>query len=225
MLSEPQLLQIKGLRDGLLITLSDAPWAAVQAALLTYIDERSEFFHGARVALNVGVHVLHVAEASTLRDELSERGISLWAIVSESGVTETTAQMLGLATRLSKPRPVADPPPAPVGGQNSALWVARTLRSGARVEYDGNVVVLGDVNPGAEVIASGSIVVWGKLRGLVHAGANGDPNAVVCALDLSPAQLRIAGEIALAPAQSSKPYPEIARLKNGKLSAEPWQSS
>lgn len=227
MSEETPLIQIKGIRDGLLITTSTSPWPAVQAALLQNVDERRSFFEGARLALDVGTHALHVAELSPLRDQLSERGLTLWAVVSESNVTETTAQMLGLATRLTKPRrPEASAPPlAPVMDANAALWLARTLRSGTRVEHTGNVVIVGDVNPGAEIIATGSILVWGRLRGLVHAGCKGDTAAVVCALDLSPSQLRIAGQIALAPAQSSKPYPEIARLHEGQLRAEPWHSS
>lgn len=103
------------------------------------------------------------------------------------------------------------------------MWVKRTVRSGVRIEYEGNVVVVGDVNPGAEVVAGGSVVVWGRLRGVVHAGAGGDTEAVVCALDLSPTQLRIATEIATTPDRRSQPVPEMARLKDGHLVAEPWQ--
>ena len=84
----------------------------------------------------------------------------------------------------------------------------------------GPVVVIGDVNPGAEIVSAGDVVVWGRLRGMVHAGANGDENAVVCALDLSPTQLRIAGKIALTPKRRGKPQPEIARLQDGQVVAE-----
>jgi septum site-determining protein MinC len=103
------------------------------------------------------------------------------------------------------------------------MWIQRTVRSGTRIEYAGNVVVLGDVNPGAEIIAGGSVVVWGRLRGVVHAGAEGDRNALVCALDLSPTQLRIANEVATTPGRESKAYPEQVLLKDGRLVAEPWQ--
>jgi septum site-determining protein MinC len=103
------------------------------------------------------------------------------------------------------------------------MWIQRTVRSGTRIEYAGNVVVLGDVNPGAEIIAGGSVVVWGRLRGVVHAGAEGDRSALVCALDLSPTQLRIADEVATAPGRDTKAYPEQVLLKDGRLVAEPWQ--
>jgi septum site-determining protein MinC len=96
------------------------------------------------------------------------------------------------------------------------------LRSGFSLQHPGHVVVIGDVNPGAEVIAGGDILVWGRLRGVVHAGAEGDEGAIVCALDLSPTQLRIAGQIAITPKRRGKPHPEVARLHEGQVVAEPW---
>lgn len=218
------LIQIKGLRDSLLVTLGDAEWDMLRNALLSQVDERRSFFQGARLALDVGHHILHVTELASLRDDLSERGLTLWAVLSEEPDTQTTAQLLGLATRLSRPQPSAyahvEEGEAEEGG---ALWVGRTLRSGTRVEFPGHVVVLGDVNPGAEVIAGGSVVVWGRLRGVVHAGAQGDRQAVVCALDLSPMQLRIADEIAVPAGPREEPRPEVASLRDGRLVAEPWQ--
>jgi septum site-determining protein MinC len=220
-MDDTSLIQIKGIRDGLLVRLGDASWSVLQAALISHIDERQAFFSGARLALDVGGQVLHVSELSALRDELSGRGVALWAVLSESPTTEKTAQNLGLATRLAKPQPA---PAAPeVAPENGAMWIHRTVRSGTRIEYAGNIVVLGDVNPGAEIIAGGSVLVWGRLRGVVHAGAEGDRNALVCALDLSPTQLRIANEVARAPGRESKAYPEQVLLKDGQLVAEPWQ--
>jgi len=135
----PSLIQIKGLRDGLLITLGDAPWPELEAAFITHIDDQPSFFQGARVTLDVGAQVLRVAELSKLRDLLSERGISLWAVLSESAITETTAQNLGLATRLGKPRPSEVHTSSEEIPENAALWVQQTLRSGQRVEYEGHV--------------------------------------------------------------------------------------
>jgi septum site-determining protein MinC len=83
-------------------------------------------------------------------------------------------------------------------------------------------VVIGDVNPGSEIIAGGNVVVWGRLRGVVHAGAKGDSAAVVCALDLSPTQLRIADQIAVSPERRGGPRPETARIREGRLVAEVW---
>ena len=149
-------------------------------------------------------------------------GWRLWAVLSESSVTQTTAQNLGLATRISKPRPQEVLASAGSLPQDAAKWVKGPLRSGAKISYEGNVVVMGDVNPGAEIVASGSVIIWGRLRGVVHAGAEGDESAVVCALELLPTQLRIAGEIAVSPKKQGKSQPEVARLKAGRLTAEPW---
>ncbi len=222
-MADSNLIQIKGLRDGLLVTLGEGGWSVLHSSLILQIDEKPDFFKGAKLALDVGNQELHVSEMTDLRDELSDREIILWAVLSQSPTTENTAQMLGLATRLSKVRPDRPVQVKPVSSEDSAMWVKRTVRSGVRLEYEGNVVVLGDVNPGAEVVAGGSIVVWGRLRGVVHAGATGDTDAVVCALDLSPTQLRIAAEIATTPERRSQSIPEMARLKDGHLIAEPWQ--
>jgi septum site-determining protein MinC len=227
MVSEKRaLIQIKGVRDGLLVTLGEGDWPELRAALFTQIVERESFFKGAKVTLDVGNQILHAAEMGSLRDKLSEKGISLWAVLSNSPTTEQTAQMLGLATRISKPRPersIHTLDTNLTSGDN-AMFVQRTLRSGFRISYQGHVVVLGDVNPGAEIVASGNILVWGRLRGQVHAGAEGNENAIVCSLDLEPTQLRIADLVATAPTKKSKPQPEMACIKNGQVVAEPWNT-
>lgn len=216
-------IRIKGVRDGLLVTFGEGEWPELQDALFKQIEERENFFAGAKMALEVGNHILHAAEMGSLRDRLSDKGVVLWAVLSNSPTTEATAQVLGLATRLSTPRPerVTRSVDANLPGE-SAVLVQRTLRSGFRVAYQGHVVVIGDVNPGAEIIASGSVVVWGRLRGVVHAGAEGNEQATVCALDMSPTQLRISELIAVAPQRKGKPQPEVARVKNGQVIAEPW---
>jgi septum site-determining protein MinC len=219
------LVQIKGIRDGLLITLAGAAWPDLVAAFIDNIESRSDFFRGGRVTLDIGSQELRVADLSALRDSLSERGVSLWAVLSESPVTERTAQNLGLATRIAKPRLVEPPAAQQQLPEDAAKWVKGPLRSGVRITYEGNVVVMGDVNSGAEIVAGGSIIVWGRLRGVVHAGAKGDETAVVCALELAPTQLRIAGEIAVSPKKQAKSHPEVARLQDGNLTAEPWQTS
>jgi septum site-determining protein MinC len=98
-------VQIKGVREGLLITLGEGEWQVLQQELMQHIADQSSFFQGAKVALDVGNQILHAAELGSLRDKLADKGVSLWAILSNSPKTEQTAQMLGLATRLSAPRP------------------------------------------------------------------------------------------------------------------------
>jgi septum site-determining protein MinC len=217
-------VQIKGIRDGLLISLGEGTWAELRAALLEQVTSQADFLRGARIALDVGNLILKAVELGQLRDALSERGLTLWAVLSNSPTTEQTAQTLGLATRLSKPRPER-----PIASRDTtlregeqAMLIKRTLRSGFSIQFPGHVIVIGDVNPGAEIIAGGDVFVWGHLRGVVHAGAEGDEKAVVCALDLSPTQLRIAGQIAIAPQRRSKPQPEMAFLQDGHVVAELW---
>lgn len=115
---------------------------------------------------------------------------------------------------------------AGTGDLQTVLW-RRTLRSGQQIAFDGNVVVLGDVNPGAEIIAGGDIIVMGALRGLAHAGAKGRSDAVVVALELQPTQLRIGhrlgrppeGEGAL-PGRRPGARLEVARLDGGQIVVE-----
>ena len=216
-------VQIKGLRDSLLVSLSDAPWEEQSAALLAQIDGQPTFFQGARLALDVGPQVLKVNEMVELRDNLSERNVSLWAVVSESPTTEKTAQLLGLATRVSKPRPEEQQgPEAREFSGEAALFVKKTLRSGTRVEFAGNVVILGDVNPGAEIVAAGSIVVWGRLRGTAAAGAKGDEDAVVCALELLPLRLQLGEQVMSMADRKDTGKPEMAVRRNGNIVVEAW---
>ncbi len=219
-------IQIKGMRDGLLVTLSGETWENQRDLLLSQIDERASFFHGARLALDIGALALGVNEMADLRDLLSERSVSLWAVLSESPKTEKSAQLLGMATRISKPRPEESRKFAVEDlGDETALFLTKTLRSGTRVEFGGHVVVLGDVNPGAEIIAEGNVIVWGRVRGMVHAGSKGNRKSIICALDLSATQLRIADQISAALKPQKNPRPEIARISaDGRLQSEPWQA-
>ncbi|GMV34776.1 MAG: hypothetical protein AMXMBFR60_26050 [Chloroflexota bacterium] len=221
--STSSIVQIKGIRDGLLATFAGASWEEQRDALAFQINERSAFFQGARLAMDVGTQVLKVNDLVELRDWLSEKNITLWAVVSESPTTENSAQLLGLATRISKPRPEEARHVLETIPDDMALFVSKTVRSGTRIEFPGNVVVYGDVNPGAEIIADGNVIVWGRVRGVIHAGAKGDREAFVCALDLSANQLRIAEESSAVLKPQKDPRPEVASInKEGKLQAELW---
>ncbi len=220
-------VQIKGLRDGVLITIVDGEWETLEIALLEQIHKQEAFFQGSRIALDVGTQDLRVNDLVTLRDKLLEREISLWAVISESPTTEKTAQLLGMATRISKPRPEeAHQYSIDELNDENALFVSKTVRSGIRIEFPGHVVVFGDVNPGAEIIADGNVIVWGHVRGMIHAGAKGDDSAYICGLDLSPTQLRIADEVSAMLEPQNNPTPEIASINEfGKLQSVPWQQS
>ena len=105
--------------------------------------------------------------------------------------------------------------------KSSLKIVSKTVRSGQRIEHDGDILILGDVNPDAYIIASGNIIVMGTLRGFAHAGANGDETAIVLALKLIPRQLRIANYLTRSPDEIEEPeYPEKAYVENNQIIIE-----
>ncbi len=108
----------------------------------------------------------------------------------------------------------------------NTILVQRTLRSGQTISYHGNVVILGDVNPGAEIAATGNVIVMGALRGVVHAGAGGDENAIVMAFKLQPTQLRISDHITRPPDNEiiKTDHPEMARIRDGVVTIEAFQT-
>ena len=89
-------------------------------------------------------------------------------------------------------------------GADSAFFHTGSLRSGQAINYKGSVVVVGDVNPGGEIIAEGNIIVLGAVKGMVHAGCGGDAGRFVFALKFIPTQLRIADIIAYIPPEFNK---------------------
>lgn len=219
-------LSMKGIGDGLLVTVPEGTWSVVRPSLLQAIDERSDFFRGAYVALQMANRSLNAAALGGLRDELSEREIVLTAILTTSEQTRVAGADLGLALEIPRPNIDQDFELDPIESDlegDEAVLLHRTLRSGHSIRHPGHVVVIGDVNPGAEVVAGGNVVVWGRVRGVVHAGATGNTKAVVCALDLAPTQLRIAAQISISPERKGKPRPEMAMLKDGQFVAEGWE--
>ncbi len=98
-----------------------------------------------------------------------------------------------------------------------------TLRSGDRISSNGNLCIIGDVNPGAIVSAEKNIYVWGKLLGIAFAGKGGDKNASIASLYLKPVQLRIADVIAIGPKEKPKSYyPEIAVIDSQTIVINPY---
>jgi septum site-determining protein MinC len=230
-------ISVKGLRDGVLISLDQGELAALLTELAELIDSRKTFFQGGQVSVQVGQRSLGRDELVGLCRVFGQRGVALSALLSSDPVTRSTAEALGLRTRLAPSRePPQEPEPVPnavpegptlgESGHRQGVLVDRTLRSGQSVHSAGHVVVLGDVNPGAEVIAGGDVIVWGHLRGIVHAGAMGDPARCVCALDLSPTQLRIGSHIARPPDEKRRrkdSRPERAYVSDDQIIAERWR--
>ncbi len=227
------MISIKGIRHGLLVTLADPEgdvgqrgrWESLLAELQRRLEASPSFFKGGRVSLDVGALSLTEDELRAARDLLIQHDVILHAVVSNDAQTEAAAQALGLIIDLGlERRPPVGPPPASVEPPpGEAILQQRTLRSGQSIRHPGHVILIGDVNPGAEIVAGGHVVVWGRLRGIVHAGAMGDEEAVICALDMSPTQLRIAGHITRAPEERQhQPIPEVATVRDGQIVVVPW---
>ncbi|MEP7286359.1 MAG: septum site-determining protein MinC [Chloroflexota bacterium] len=222
-----EALSIKGIREGLLLTIKPdvGEWPEIATKVAERIDEQRAFFKGARMALDVGSRIVRHDELDSMKAVLTNREITLWAVISSSETTLTAARNFGLETTLitHNDEQLETTPVNPEEAGLPGIVIARTLRNGRSVRNNGHVIIHGDVNPGAEIIAGGSVFVWGKLRGNVHAGANGDETAVVCALDLAPTQLRIAGYVTVSPEDKRrKPRPEIASVREGRIVAIAW---
>jgi septum site-determining protein MinC len=217
----PVSVSVKGIHEGLLITLAEGNWEEAFPSLLEHLDSKPDFFFGAKAILQLGGYPLHATDIASLRSALADRGMGLRTVLSENDTTLRAAESLGIETTLPKREMKESPFSTELAG-SEAIFLHQTLRSGNSIHFPGHVVVLGDVNPGAEIIAGGSIIVWGHLRGTVHAGAQGAEDSVVCALDLSPTQLRIAAFVATSPPRRGKTQPEIASLREGRLVAETW---
>lgn len=102
-------------------------------------------------------------------------------------------------------------------------FLRKTIRSGQVISYSGNIVIIGDVNPGSEIFASGNIIVLGTLKGDVHAGVNGNDQSIIAAFRLEPKVLQIANIMTRAPENDEKPdYPEVAKIKGKTIIVEPY---
>ena len=234
-----ETITIKGIREGLIVSLPTTygAWRGALEQLETRLDASPAFFKGARVGLVIGAWELGQDEIRAARDLLLRHDVTLWALISDNLKTQEAAARLGLDIKL--PQREARPQPAPMLAESApasdvaaqtatdvsetAMVVHRTLRSGVSLRHPGSIVIIGDVHSGAEVMAGGDVVVWGKLHGTVHAGAFGDNEAVVCALDLTPTQLRIGRIITRSPDDHRrKIQPEMARVMRGRIEAVAW---
>jgi septum site-determining protein MinC len=116
-------------------------------------------------------------------------------------------------------RPAGEPAAAdrPAALLPSTLYHRGTLRGGQTLQQLGAILVVGDVNPGAELVATGDIIVFGSLRGTAHAGAQGDASARVYAMELAPTQLRIATLIAADDGARRAREPEVAFIAGDRI--------
>ncbi|HZV78857.1 MAG TPA: septum site-determining protein MinC [Candidatus Binatus sp.] len=238
-------MQIKGTKSGLLLHLPDRPLSDAVAQLRERLSAQPGFYQGSRAVLLLGSEPAQSAELAAVIATLEQFGIIADGAVCDSDDVAQLAKSAGLrlvgASIAASPR-ARDDRIAPhdershardrsgkkaqsngqLVGAGETMYHKGTVRSGQSLSSRGNIVVIGDVNAGGELIAAGDILVWGALRGVAHAGAEGDAQAKVFALRLEPMQLRIATKVAVAPDERrKKPAAEVARLRDGGIVTEP----
>lgn len=164
-------------RNGLIILLDDnLDFATIKRLLKKKLEESKEFFQGAILKTTIKGRDLEKYELDELRQ----------LIFSETGFEDINEDVVTFDWSKNT-----------VEGRTK--FYRGTMRSGNQINFKGNVVVMGDVNPGAEVIATGNIIITGMLKGTVHAGCKGNRNAIVTACGIYPTQLRIADIITVSP--------------------------
>lgn len=212
-------------KSGLMLILpEEAEFTDLCDKIWARLSQAGRFFKGSEVTVQVGRRSLSSAERELITSILGQFDMTLKQFDQSSDPVAQAAQASAQAVRTAESarRSSGLPAAALLQESETALVVTRTLRSGQSVRHQGDVIVLGDVNPGSEIIATGHIVVMGALRGVAHAGANGNTAAFVAATKLRPIQLRIAQVIGRAPdgQDDLQPVPEVARVSDGMIVVE-----
>ncbi|RKD33219.1 septum site-determining protein MinC [Thermohalobacter berrensis] len=202
------LIEFKGNKEGLLVHIREGSFESIKISLNKKLKSAQNFFKGGKVIGFKG-RTLTDEEKKELKSIIEDQYGLLVNETEDIKDKETNTYEDNYFKGIEEGR---------------TKFLKTTLRSGQRIEYDGNVVVLGDVNPGSVIVATGNIIVLGSLRGTAHAGSNGNTEAIVAAFNLQPTQLRIANIIARSPDNEiSKPLgPEIAKINNNNVLIEPY---
>ncbi|MEN6348571.1 MAG: septum site-determining protein MinC [Syntrophomonas sp.] len=185
-------------------------FAEMKDELDSKLNSMNNFYFGSQVNIDTGNKVLSDKQVSEIRDILRGHNLNLQDSMANGPPAEPRLAENEFTAFGSMPQYMA------------TSLICRHVRSGQKFFGEGNVVILGDVNPGAEIIAGGNILVMGSLRGMVHAGFFGDESAIVAAYRLNPTQLRIASHITRPPDGELivVESPELARIRSGKVCIE-----
>ncbi|MDT3699976.1 MAG: septum site-determining protein MinC [Thermincola sp.] len=238
------IINIKGTRNGLVIFLdSSHDFDDIKKTLNSKIESARGFFNGAKFTFRLN-DALTAERTKELEEICCGHGLVPDAKITWGPSRETANNLPGAKEfsheESSREKAMADnvrplmreaSPSLPAVGLTEAdkkpcLLINQNIRSGKKINYNGNVVIFGDVNPGSEITAAGDVIIMGSLRGVVHAGANGDEASVIMAYRLNPVQLRIATTITRPPENNQvSTFPEIARLRQGQMIIEPYQTS
>lgn len=228
-----QSVVIKAHNGGIVVVLDkDMDFEELKAEIASKFAASAKFFNHAQMALRLEGRELSEEEKREIVDIISENSdLQIVCIVEEDPemdlmfadrMKKLVADMAPQRTIQQKTaQPAATVPTLP--GNYGQFYVGN-LRSGQVLEVDTGIVVIGDVNPGAEVIAQGNIVILGTLKGNAFAGASGNEKAFVIALDMMPVQIRIADVIARSPdkpVKAAAKETKIAFVEDGNIYMEP----
>ena len=167
-----------------------------------------------KVNLLVKKRLLDSQQLQTIANLLQEINLKLSLIITSRRQTAVVAASAGYSVKQeSDAQPLIKKTDTKKQWLADPLYVKNTIRSGVEIRHNGTVIILGDVNPGATIIARGDIFVWGNLRGIAHAGANGNRKSLIMALKMNPTQLRIGDLVATSPDNLPPDFdPEVAYI-------------
>ena len=156
--------------------------------------------------------LLDARQLQALEDVLTTAQLILKRVVTSRRQTAMAAVAAGYSVdQLEAEDTLVQSPPPPGQPLAEPLYLQTTVRSGTEIRHPGTIVVLGDANPGSSLVAEGDILVWGRLRGMAHAGSGGDRRRYIMALQMHPTQIRLADLVARAPDGPTSQYlPEVA---------------
>ena len=225
-----EIVKLKGSKQGLqLVFAPDAEFDAIKADIQNKLEEGSRFFRRGTV-IQIAPGSLSAKNEAALRKLFHQHGV-LFRVEDLSEVTPKSAPKKAAPPPPSQEEPKAETPAivpavAPAAAvppeEKRMLVINRTVRGGQEIQSQGSIMICGNVNPGAQIIAGGSIDIRGTCKGMVHAGAYGDATAFIVADRLMPTQIRIADRIAQPPEQMETPtVAERASIIDGKIVIEP----
>lgn len=217
-------VELKGFRDGMrLIIDPEASMEQIEQAIVDRMASLGDSLSGLTMNIDLGSRSLDDTELIRLKNLLNESyGLEVKQIIGDAqdDLKRTeTPQIAGVPALHSEEQVYNQVTPS----REETRFVRHTLRSGQTERaLEGNLVILGDVNPGAEVVAAGDIIVLGTLRGVAHAGALGDTSSIIFALNLLPTQLRIGRFITRPPAEQKRrrQKTEVARVLEDAIIVE-----
>jgi septum site-determining protein MinC len=191
-------------------------WSEIWESLQSRVNSNEKSWqNGTPVHLIAKERLLDARQLQMIEESLKEVDLELKRVITSRRQTAVASVMAGYSVDQESLAELLIPDEEAIPTQNLAepLYHQNTVRSGVEVRHPGTIVVMGDVNPGGIISSAGDIIIWGRLRGIAHAGAQGNRKCRIMALKMQPTQLRIADAIARPPEATLAHYePEIAYL-------------